>query len=170
MHVKVSVELSIDRVVQERVEQEVTRIMEEFSPVSVSIIVSEPRTGEILAMANGPSFDPNLYNDVPLENHRNRCLTDLYEPGSTFKIIPVGAALNEKILRTEDIIDCSVSTYQKGKKRLRLPKDHHPLGKISLHQVVQKSSNRGAAQVGLMLGLNGFIRIAGHLALVRGQT
>jgi len=147
-----SVELSIDRVVQERVEQEVTRIMEEFSPVSVSIIVSEPRTGEILAMANGPSFDPNLYNDVPLENHRNRCLTDLYEPGSTFKIIPVGAALNEKILRTEDIIDCSVSTYQKGKKRLRLPKDHHPLGKISLHQVVQKSSNRGAAQVGLMLG------------------
>jgi len=146
------VELSIDRVVQERVEQEVTRIMEEFSPVSVSIIVSEPRTGEILAMANGPSFDPNLYNDVPLENHRNRCLTDLYEPGSTFKIIPVGAALNEKILRTEDIIDCSVSTYQKGKKRLRLPKDHHPLGKISLHQVVQKSSNRGAAQVGLMLG------------------
>jgi len=76
----------------------------------------------------------------------------LYEPGSTFKIIPVGAALNEKIVFPEDIIDCSITTYSIGKKSLRLPKDHHPLGKISLHQVVQKSSNRGAAQIGLKLG------------------
>jgi cell division protein FtsI/penicillin-binding protein 2 len=147
-----NVELSIDRVIQDRVEEEIKMIMEEYSPVSVSIIVSEPVTGEILAMANGPNFDPNLYNDSPLANHRNRCLTDLYEPGSTFKIIPVGAALNEKILKVEDIIDCSISRYQLGKKSLRLPKDHHPLGKISLHQVVEKSSNRGAAQVGLRLG------------------
>ena len=147
-----NVELSIDRVIQDRVEDEIKMIMEAYSPVSVSIIVSEPVTGEILAMANGPSFDPNLYNDSPLANHRNRCLTDLYEPGSTFKIIPVGAALNEKILKVEDIIDCSISRYQLGKKSLRLPKDHHPLGKISLHQVVEKSSNRGAAQVGLRLG------------------
>ena len=147
-----SVELSIDRVIQDRVEEEIKMIMKEYSPVSVSIIVSEPVTGEILAMANGPSFDPNFYNDSPLANHRNRCLTDLYEPGSTFKIIPVGAALNEKILKVEDIIDCSISRYQLGKKSLRLPKDHHPLGKISLHQVVEKSSNRGAAQVGLRLG------------------
>lgn len=147
-----NVELSIDRVIQDRVEDEIKMIMEAYSPVSVSIIVSEPVTGEILAMANGPSFDPNLYNDSPLANHRNRCLTDLYEPGSTFKIIPVGAALNEKILKVEDIIDCSISRYQLGKNSLRLPKDHHPLGKISLHQVVEKSSNRGAAQVGLRLG------------------
>ena len=147
-----SVELSIDRVIQDRVEYEIQTIMEEYSPVSVSIIVSEPKTGEILAMANGPSFDPNLYNNTPLENHRNRCLTDLYEPGSTFKIIPVGAALNEGILRADDIIDCSISRYQLGKKSLRLPNDHHPLGEISLHQVVEKSSNRGAAQIGLRLG------------------
>ncbi len=147
-----NLELSIDRVIQEAAEQEINYLFEEYSPESVSIIVSNPITGEILAMANGPTFDPNLYNEFPLENQRNRAITDLYEPGSTYKIIPVGGALNEGIIATDDIIDCSISTYNVGKKSLRLPKDHHPLGKISLHQVVQKSSNRGAAQIGLKLG------------------
>ena len=147
-----NVQLSIDRVIQDSVEEEISNLFEKYSPLSVSIIVSQPATGEILAMANGPTFDPNLFNDFPLENQRNRILTDLYEPGSTYKIIPVGGALNEGIIRPDDIVDCSVSRYEVGKKSLRLPKDHHPLGKISLHQVVQKSSNRGAAQVGLKLG------------------
>jgi len=149
-----NIELSIDRVIQDFVEQEIQLIVEEYSPVSASIIVSDPRTGEILAMANAPTFDPNHYNNFPLENQRNRSLTDLYEPGSTFKIIPVGAAMNEGMIKSEDMIDCSISSYNVGRKKLRLPKDHHPLGRISLHQVVQKSSNRGAAQVGLKLGPN----------------
>ena len=82
-------------------------------------------------MANGPSFDPNFYNDVSFRaNHRNRCLTDLYEPGSTFKIIPVGAALNEKILKVPRILlTVQFRPTNLGRKRLRLPKDHHPLGK-----------------------------------------
>ena len=147
-----NVELTIDRVMQDVVEDEVEKIIDEFSPLSASVIVSHPVTGEVLAMANGPSFNPNSYNDYPLDTHRNRCLTDLYEPGSTFKIVPVGAALNEGIFEPLDIIDCSKSTFINGKKTLRLPSDHHPLGKISLHQVVQKSSNRGAAQIGLKLG------------------
>lgn len=147
-----NVELSIDRVIQDAVEQEISHLVDEYAPLGVSVIVSNPVTGEILAMANGPTFDPNLYNEAPLGNLRNRTLTDLYEPGSTFKIIPVGGALNEGIIRPEDIVDCSISDYQAGKKTLRLPSDHHPLGKITLHQVVQKSSNRGAAQIGLKLG------------------
>jgi len=147
-----NLELTLDRVIQDTVEQELNGLIETFAPQSASIIVSNPLTGEILAMANGPTFDPNEYNTFPMENQRNRAITDLYEPGSTFKIIPVGAALNEKIVFPEDIIDCSITTYSIGKKSLRLPKDHHPLGKISLHQVVQKSSNRGAAQIGLKLG------------------
>lgn len=149
-----NVELSIDRVIQDAVEDEISFLTDEYSPQSVSIIVSNPATGEVLAMANGPSFDPNHYNDYPLENQRNRILTDLYEPGSTFKIIPVSGAINEKIITPEDMVDCSISRYSLGKKLLKLPKDHHPLGKISLHQVMQKSSNRGAAQVGLKLGAN----------------
>ena len=62
-----NIELSIDRVIQEAVEQEINHLFKEYSPESVSIIVSNPTTGEILAMANGPTFDPNLYNEFPLE-------------------------------------------------------------------------------------------------------
>ena len=147
-----NVELTLDRVIQDTVEDELANLIETYEPLSASILVSNPITGEILAMANGPTFDPNHYNDYPMENQRNRAITDLYEPGSTFKIVPVGAALNENLYFQDDIIDCSIAFYNFGKKSLRLPKDHHPLGKISLHQVVQKSSNRGAAQIGLRLG------------------
>ncbi len=147
-----NVELTLDRVIQDAVEDELANLLETYEPLSASILVSNPITGEILALANGPTFDPNHYNDYPMENQRNRAITDLYEPGSTFKIVPVGAALNENLYFPDDIIDCSIASYNIGKKSLRLPKDHHPLGKISLHQVVQKSSNRGAAQIGLRLG------------------
>lgn len=147
-----NVELTLDRVIQDAVEDELENLLKTYEPLSASILVSNPTTGEILAMANGPTFDPNHYNDYPMENQRNRAITDLYEPGSTFKIVPVGAALNENLYFPDDIIDCSIASYNLGKKSLRLPKDHHPLGKISLHQVVQKSSNRGAAQIGLRLG------------------
>ena len=82
-----NVELTIDRVMQDAAEDEIEKFLD-FSLVA-SIIVSHPKTGEILALANGPSFDPNSYNESSIENHRNRCLTDLYEPGSTFKIVPV---------------------------------------------------------------------------------
>ncbi|NDH00489.1 MAG: penicillin-binding protein 2, partial [Opitutae bacterium] len=147
-----NVELTLDRVIQDAVEDELENLLKTYEPLSASILVSNPTTGEILAMANGPTFDPNHYNDYPMENQRNRAITDLYEPGSTYKIVPVGAALNENLYFPDDIIDCSIGSYNLGKKSLRLPKDHHPLGKISLHQVVQKSSNRGAAQIGLRLG------------------
>lgn len=149
-----NVELTLDRMVQEIVEDELKRIVEEYEPLSASIIVSSPRTGEILALGNAPTFDPNSYGEYPLENQRNRALTDLYEPGSTYKIVPVGGALNEGIVNPDDIIDCSIPTYQVGNRVRRLPSDHHPLGKISLREVVQKSSNRGAAQLGIKLGSN----------------
>lgn len=147
-----NVELTLDRMIQYIIEDELKNIVEEYSPLSASIIVSSPKTGEILALGNAPTFDPNIYGDFPLESQRNRALTDLYEPGSTFKIVPVGAALNEGIIGVNDIIDCSLKTYSVGSRERALPRDHHPLGKIPLKEVVQKSSNRGAAQLGIRLG------------------
>jgi len=147
-----NVELTLDRMIQDIVESELREIVSEYEPLSASIIVSSPKTGEILALGNVPTFDPNNYGEFPLENQRNRALTDLYEPGSTFKIVPVGGALNERLIDPDDIIDCSISSYQVGNRLRRLPSDHHPLGKISLREVVQKSSNRGAAQLGIKLG------------------
>ena len=147
-----NVELTLDRIIQDIVEGELREIVNEYEPLSASIIVSSPKTGEILALGNVPTFDPNNYGKFPLENQRNRALTDLYEPGSTFKIVPVAGALNERLVDPDDIIDCSIGSYQVGNRLRRLPSDHHPLGKISLREVVQKSSNRGAAQLGIKLG------------------
>jgi cell division protein FtsI/penicillin-binding protein 2 len=147
-----NVELSLDRIIQDIVEEELNTIASDFEPLSASVIVSDPKTGEVLALANYPDFDPNKYNESELENQRNRILTDLYEPGSTFKIVPVAAAMNEGLVRPDDIIDCADPVYRVGSRNRMLPSDHHPLGKISLKEVVQKSSNRGAARLGIKLG------------------
>jgi len=151
-HDGLNVELTIDRMIQDMVEGELKGIVEEFDPISASIIVSEPKTGYVLALGNVPDFDPNLFNEAELSDQRNRALSDVYEPGSTFKIVAVSGAMNEGLVGPEDLIDCSISTVQRGSRRLRLPSDHHPLGAISLSEVVQKSSNRGAAQLGIKLG------------------
>ena len=147
-----NVELSIDRIIQGIVEEELRTIVGTYDPLSASIIVSDPASGYLLALGNAPDFDLNLFNRVDLETQRNRALSDLYEPGSTFKIVPVCGALNDSLIGAEDIVDCSESRYKVGSKSLRLPSDHHPLGKISVSEVVRKSSNRGAAQLGIKLG------------------
>ncbi len=147
-----NIELSIDRMIQDIVERQLVQVVEEFSPLSASIIVSEPTSGYLLGMANAPDFDPNRFNYADMSDLRNRALTDLYEPGSVFKIVAVGGALNEGLVNSESIIDCSEAVSWRGGRKYRLPRDHHPLGKISVREVVAKSSNRGAAQLGIMLG------------------
>ena len=147
-----NLELSVDRIIQDMVEHELAGIVEEFNPLSASIIVSDPKTGYVLGLGNVPDFDPNLFYDSRPTEQRNRALADVYEPGSTFKIVAVSGAMNEGLVGARDIIDCSVATVQRGSRRMRLPGDDHPLGKVSVSEVVQKSSNRGAAQLGIMLG------------------
>jgi cell division protein FtsI/penicillin-binding protein 2 len=147
-----NVELSIDRMIQDMVESELKAIVDEFEPISASIIVSDPKTGYVLAIGNVPDFDPNLFNKSDHSQQRNRALADVYEPGSTFKIVAVSGAMNEGLVGPEDMIDCSVTTIQRGSRRMRLPNDDHELGTITVSKVVQKSSNRGAAQLGVMLG------------------
>ena len=147
-----NVELSIDWMIQDMVEKELASIIEQFDPLSASMIVSEIKTGNVLALANVPDFDPNHFNKFKISSQRNRALSDVYEPGSTFKIVAVSGCMNEGLIGPQEIIDCSIGTFQVGARKYRLPGDHHPLGKISLSKVVQKSSNRGAAQLGIMLG------------------
>ena len=150
-----NVALSIDLMVQHIVEKEVARLASEYNPKSVSVIVSEPSTGAVLAMANHPTYDPNeFYNTkkYPIESQRNRALTDLIEPGSTFKIVPAAAALNEGIVDPEDMFQTGVARVSYKGRSLRLPGDHHTYDTLSMHDIVVKSSNRGAAHLGLMLG------------------
>lgn len=152
-----NVALSVDLMVQHIVEQEVARLAAEYNPESVSVIVSEPSTGAVMAMANYPTYDPNeFYNTkkYPIDSQRNRALTDLIEPGSTFKIVPAAAALNEGIVEPEDIFQTGVERVSYKGRSLKLPSDHHTYDSLSMHDIVVKSSNRGAAHLGLILGEN----------------
>lgn len=152
-----NVALSVDLMVQHIVEQEVARLAAQYNPESVSVIVSEPSTGAVMAMANYPTYDPNeFYNTkkYPIDSQRNRALTDLIEPGSTFKIVPAAAALNEEIVAPEDIFETGVERVSYKGRSLKLPSDHHTYDSLSMHDIVVKSSNRGAAHLGLILGEN----------------
>ncbi len=148
------VELTIDMVVQSYVEDALAEIVEKYRPAGASIIVSDPMTGDILALGNYPSFDLNRYGESPLGALRNRAVSDLLEPGSTFKIVPVAAALEEDLLNPFSIIDCGQAVVEYRGRQLRLPSDSSSLGAIPLMDVVAKSSNRGVAQIGLLLGEN----------------
>lgn len=150
--VGLNVQLTLDSQIQHETEAELMRLAEEFDPESATIIVSEAATGQILAMANYPSFDPNTFWDYPLETHRNRAVTDRFEPGSTFKIVPAAGALNDKLVEPHEVFDCSQASIEHRGRNLRLPSDHHPLGELSVEEIVVKSSNRGAALLGVRLG------------------
>lgn len=151
-----NVELTIDIVLQEIVQRQMSKIVATFNPQNAAIIVSDPSTGYILAMANHPNFDPNKYYEYDAKVDKrfvNYSIYEQYEPGSTFKIVPVAAALNESIIGPDNIFDCTQTsmTYQ-GKPR-RLPKDDHPLGKnATVRDIIKKSSNRGSALIGGKLG------------------
>src|SRR5207244_3201388 len=87
-------------------ETELDRAVQLHKPQSAVIIVSRPKTGEILAMSCRPTFDANKPGDVPPDARRNRCISDVAEPGSTFKIIPIAGALNEGAVTLADQFDC----------------------------------------------------------------
>lgn len=146
------VELTIDLFVQSAIESALHKLVEEASPAGASIIVSDPSTGEILGMANYPTFDPNTFWEFPLENQRNRALTDQYEPGSTFKIVPVAAALEEGLIGPESEFDCGTEVCVFNNVKIRMPTDHRNLGVVPVKTIVTKSSNRGAALIGMKLG------------------
>jgi cell division protein FtsI/penicillin-binding protein 2 len=149
-----NVKLSIDAIVQDIVEQELAAVGAKFRPAKASIIVSDT-DGFILAMANYPTFNPNEYNKVPKEEEarlKNVAVTDVYEPGSVFKIVPAAAALEEHLVTTGTVIDCGVDRVTLGGRVLKLPAEDHAMGRLSVAEVISHSSNRGAAQLGMMLG------------------
>lgn len=146
------VELTIDLVIQTIVENQIQKLVDEFSPDGVSIIVTEARTGSILALGNYPTFNPNEFQTAPIDHHRNRAITDVLEPGSTFKIVPIAAALEEGLITPETIIDCGQPVVEFRGRNLRLPNDTSRLGEVPVTVMVARSSNRGSSIVGMKLG------------------
>jgi cell division protein FtsI/penicillin-binding protein 2 len=146
------VELTIDLFVQSVIEKALLDLSDEARPESASIIVSDPRSGEILGLANYPAFDPNRFTEFPIEDQRNRALSNQYEPGSTFKIVTVAAALEEGLVGPDTLIDCSTERVQFNGVNIPMPSDHRNLGTVPVRTVVSKSSNRGSARIGMLLG------------------
>lgn len=148
-----SVRLSIDTVIQHKVEEEIETIVRTFSPAKATIIVSDARTGFILGLGNYPSFDLNAFNTAPLDAQRNVAITDQLDPGSTFKIVAAAGALNDGLVTPSTRFDCSIASIEyKGKPRRFMPDDHHYDHLLSVSEIISRSSNVGAAQLGMKLG------------------
>ncbi|HPP66535.1 MAG TPA: penicillin-binding protein 2 [bacterium] len=143
--------LTIDEHVQEIVEEEIERCWELTRPKKISVIVMCPKTGEILAMANKPYYDPNEPGKYPVEYRKNPCITDMFEPGSIFKIITAASAIEEKKVRPDDIFNC-----ERGKWYIRghILHDSHPYNSLNFEDVIIKSSNIGTVKIAMRIGEN----------------
>jgi cell division protein FtsI (penicillin-binding protein 3) len=142
--------LTIDEKIQYIVEKELDEVMAKYSPVSASAIVMDPRTGEILALANRPGYNPNNLKGISQANLRDRAVTDLYEPGSTFKIVTAAAALEEGVVKPSDIIDCGDGEIEVCGRVIH--DAHKEGGHKTFAEVIQKSSNVGTIKVAMKLG------------------
>lgn len=143
------VTLTIDHYVQYVVEQALEHAVRDTQAKAVWAIVEKIRTGEVLAMASYPVYDPNNFRSVSPELMRNRCIGVVYEPGSTFKMVVVAAALNEKAVTSSQVFDCENGIWFYNKRPLH---DFHPYGLLSVADIIKKSSNIGAAKVAVQLG------------------
>jgi len=144
--------LTIDSVVQHMIENELRGIGAKYQPKFATIIVSDPMSGRILGMANYPSFNLNEYNKAPLDVQRNRAITDQIEPGSVFKIVAAGAALDQGLVTPLTGFDCSNPLVNYKGRDLKLPKEDHDFGRLTVAEIVSHSSNRGAAQLAMLMG------------------
>ena len=148
-HDGLNVVLTIDSVLQNIVETALAEAMEAHSPISISGLVVRPRTGEILAMATLPNFDPNNLNASTPDARRNRVITDVSEPGSTFKVVVVSGALNDGIVQLTDQFDCEHGHFHFAGRVLHDAESH---GVLSVKQIITESSNIGAAKIGIKMG------------------
>ncbi len=148
-----SIVLSIDSAIQHLVEAELQRIADAFQPQKATIIVSDPQTGFVLGMANYPTFNLNEFNTAPLEHQKNHAITDLIEPGSTFKIVAAAGALEERLVNPNTPIDCASDVVLYNGSQRRLMRDDHPFPHpVPVRDVITWSSNKGATRLAMMLG------------------
>jgi cell division protein FtsI (penicillin-binding protein 3) len=151
-HVELTIDVALQRVAEEALE----RAVQQFQAKAGSLVALDPDTGEVLAMANVPRFDPNQVKGVGADVYRNRAITDVYEPGSTFKAFLAAAALEEKVVRPEERINCEGGRYSVGKRTIR---DAHPHGVLTFADVIAQSSNIGCAKVAERLGPERFGKV-----------
>lgn len=148
-----TVVLTLNSLVQKTCEDALAAAAERYSPKGGVIIVSEPRTGRILGLANWPTFDLNRFWDpkaAPMDSQRNRAVSDVYEPGSVFKIVSIAGALEERLITPNSVYDCGATSVPYRGRMVSLPDDAHSIGFADIRHIVSESSNRGTVQVGML--------------------
>lgn len=148
-----NVVLTIDEKIQYIVEKELARGIEDTHAQAASVVVQNPRTGEILALANYPTFNPNATRDIKTISLKNRAVSDIYEPGSVFKTVTYSSVLEDKLAKTDEIIDCNPGFIYVGGIRIR---DAHHIGVVPLEKAYAESSDVAAVKMGLRLGPDRF--------------
>jgi cell division protein FtsI (penicillin-binding protein 3) len=150
-----TVVLTLDESIQHSAERELDRALAETAAVSGVIVVMDPATGEILALANRPAFNPNRFAAYPSSRWKNRAVADAYEPGSIFKIFTAAAALQEGVVDPDETIDCGNGFIEIAGTRID---DHHVFDQLTFRDVIAKSSDIGVIRVAQRLGRESFNR------------
>src|SRR5262249_31709621 len=144
-----NVVLTLDEEIQYIAQRELAAAMEKTRAMAGSVIVMSPNTGDFLAMANWPRFNPNDASEAPAEWRMNRAVSALYEPGSTFKLITLAAAFDQDITYPREVFDCENGAVYIAGHRIR---DHKPFGLLTVSDILAKSSDVGAIKIALRLG------------------
>ena len=141
--------LTLDRRIQYITENALAKAVEKYGAKGGVALVIRPGTGEILASAVYPGFNPNVFGRYKASQRRNRILTDAFDPGSTFKVFVVAGALEDGVVRPEDMIDCEKGAFAIGRRVIH---DHHPYSWLKVSDIIKHSSNIGTAKIGDQLG------------------
>ncbi len=148
-----SVTLTIDETIQYIAEKELRRAIEETKAKAGAVVVQDPNSGELLAVANYPEFDPNDAGAYSPESRIDRAVSTAFEPGSTFKLITLTGAIENGVVNPDELIDCQMGSIVLGKRVIH---DHKAYGILSVRQILEDSSNVGAIKVALKLGATRF--------------
>ncbi len=151
--------LTIDETIQFIAERALDRMYKKYNAKGASIIVMDPKTGEILAFANRPTYNLEEASKSTPDSRTNRAIVFTYEPGSIFKIVTAAAGLQEGVVKETDIINCENGAYRVANHILH---DHEPEGRISFRQVIERSSNIGTVKVAQKLGAQRVYNYAHH--------
>ena len=144
-----SVVLTLDEKIQYIAERELAAAIEKTHASAGTVIVMNPNTGEILALANWPKFNPNTAATAPAESRMNRAVSAIYEPGSTFKLITLAAAFDQGVTQPDEVFDCENGSTVLFGHRIH---DHKPFGMLTVSDILAKSSDVGAIKVAERLG------------------
>jgi len=144
-----NVVLTIDKNIQYIAEKELEQAIHDTQSIAGTVIVENPHTGEILALANRPTFNPNLRKQITPGALTNRAVSYVYEPGSAFKVVTLSAALEEKLTTPDELIDCQMGSIVYNRMRIRDSKAH---GILPVWGVLAESSNVGTIKIALRLG------------------